>query len=131
MTGDRGNFDDVEALLEQARDRLVPQIVQMQIIEAHTARQPLPGKPHRIRRRCEYRLALARLKASQGLYGTGGERHVTAGAVFSDGQVRNTLLEVDVLPPQGQQLASAHAGFDREDNQWAQVAHASLVSCGE
>jgi hypothetical protein len=30
---DRSNFDDVEALLEQPGHRLMPQIVQMQILE--------------------------------------------------------------------------------------------------
>jgi hypothetical protein len=59
VPANRGDLDDVEPALEQARHGFVPEIMKMQISASGALAEVLPGQPHSIATYWKYALVVA------------------------------------------------------------------------
>lgn len=66
MAADRCNLRDGQAQLEEAADRLVAQVVKMQVVDSGALRETVPSQTDSIR---GYREYASRIKASAGFQG--------------------------------------------------------------
>ena len=65
MAGDRGNFCDVQAQLEQSADSFVAQIVEVKIIHSSSNAEMLEGEADRVTRYGEHSLSVSTLVCLQ------------------------------------------------------------------
>ena len=64
MPADKRHLSHAQAHLEEAANRLMSQIVEMQVLDASTLSQALPGQAHRVGAHREHPFATIRLHNS-------------------------------------------------------------------
>src|ERR1035437_1203006 len=120
MAGDRGNFGDVQAKLEQPADSFVAQIMKVEVIQSCADAKVLKTETNRIRRHRKYLLSISTLASHQffeNRYRAGRQWNVAGVAILGQGQMSDAADEVDMLPLWVEHFAPAHRGLHCENDQ--------------
>ena len=127
VSADERDLGHAETHLEETRNRLVPEIVKIQVLEPRPPAEALPGlaqgpgacgeEPRIVSRQCA--------ENAQRLW---RERHASAAAVLGQRQEGDAALQVDVRPAQAEQLTAVHGGLDGDGDQRPQPGQPAAKS---